>query len=83
MLEWTYVAPEGSSKSVVDMLHIIAEVYAGIKDKMVDIVIPNRPKSSCSCLERMDVPFVSLNTSDNSFCSPDSRRFPLHVYLLF
>ena len=39
VLEWTYVAPEGSSKSVVDMLHIIAEIYAGIKDKMVDIVI--------------------------------------------
>ena len=39
VLEGTYVAPEGSSESVVRMLQMIREVNVGIMDRMVDIVI--------------------------------------------
>ena len=39
MLEGTYVAPEGSRESVVDMLQTIEEVAVGAKDRIFDIVI--------------------------------------------
>ena len=39
VLKGTYVAPEGSSKSVVGILQMIWEVAAGVKDRMVDILI--------------------------------------------
>ena len=44
VMEGTYVAPEGSSKSVVGMLQIIREVSIGVKDRMVVILSPSRTK---------------------------------------
>ena len=39
VLEGTYIAPEGSSESMVGMIQIIRELYVGVKDRMVDIKI--------------------------------------------
>ena len=39
MLEGIYVAPEGSSNSMVSMLQMIGEVAVGVNDRMVDIMI--------------------------------------------
>ena len=39
MLEGTYVAPEGSSKSMFGMLQMIGGVAVGVKYRMVDILI--------------------------------------------